>query len=166
MNRKKSFLVFLSALMLLGLGRGFAACGSDDDDSAGDREVAALKALLLDENGQVYFDAMGEGIYKIGLLSREDATDLVKLYVGSTFTGQSLIHQLPDNKGSVEVGIGADGVYYFVRFKVEGIQPFQLWLVDEGGNAFGVNHKCNVCGFSWRSTLNRCPRAGNKTYHP
>ncbi|MCR4958890.1 MAG: hypothetical protein K6B13_09880 [Prevotella sp.] len=65
----------MTALMLLGMGCTFAACGNDDDgDSKGNREVAELKALLLDENGQVYFDAMGEGTYKISddELPRED----------------------------------------------------------------------------------------------
>ena len=77
--------MFLTALMLLGLGCTFAACGSDDDDdSLGNREVAELKALLLDENGQVYFDTRGVGAYQIGLLSKQDAIDLVKLYVGNS----------------------------------------------------------------------------------
>lgn len=53
MNRKKSIYVFLTALMLLGLGCTLAACGDDnDDDSLGNSQVAALKALLLDENAK------------------------------------------------------------------------------------------------------------------
>lgn len=89
MNRKKGIYVFMTALMLLGMGCTFASCGSDDDDDTqGNREVAELKAMLLDENGQVFFEAMGGSDYKIGLLSKEDAIDLIKLYVGSDFTGQ------------------------------------------------------------------------------
>lgn len=167
MNRKKNMYVLLTALMLLGMGCFFAACGSDDDDdSLGDRQVAELKALLLDENGQVFFDSMGEGAYKIGLLSKQDAIDLIKLYVGSTFTGQPRVYALDDNKGTVDVAIGDQGVYYSVGFAVEGIPQFRLWMLDEGGNAFKVNHKCNVCGYVWASTFSRCPREGNKTYHP
>ena len=166
MNKKKSIYLFLATFLLLGMGSAFTACGSDDDDSEGNSEVAALKALLLDENGQVYFDPMGEGNYKIGLSSKEDATSLIKLYVGSAFTGQPRIYKLDDNKGSVDVASGGDGVYYSVGFNVESIPQFRLWMLDEGGNSFGVNHKCNICGFTWVSTLNRCPRAGNRTYHP
>ena len=166
MNKKKSIYLFLATFLLLGMGSTFTACGSDDDDSEGNREVAALKALLLDENGQVFFDPMGEGNYKIGLSSKEDATSLIKLYVGSAFTGQPRIYKLDDNKGSIDVASGGDGVYYSVGFDVESTPQFRLWMLDEGGNSFGVNHKCNVCGFTWVSTLNRCPRAGNKTYHP
>ena len=72
MNRKKGIYVFMTALMLLGMGCTFASCGSDDDDDTqGNREVAELKAMLLDENGQVFFEAMGGSDYKIGLLSKQ-----------------------------------------------------------------------------------------------
>lgn len=167
MNRKKSICVFMTALMLLGMGCTFASCGSDDDDDTqGNREVAELKAMLLDENGQVFFEAMGGSDYKIGLLSKEDAIDLIKLYVGSDFTGQPRIYKLDDNKGTIDVAIGDNGVYYFVGFAVEGIPHFRLCMLDEGGNAFSMKHTCNVCGYSWISTINRCPRSGNRTYHP
>ncbi|MBQ3630937.1 MAG: hypothetical protein II949_06830 [Prevotella sp.] len=167
MNRRQNIYVFLTALMLLAMGCTFAACGSDDDDdSQGNSQVAELKAVLLDENGRVFFDAMGEGAYKIGVLSKEDAIDLIKLYVGSAFTGLPYIYKLDDNKGTVEVTIGDQGVYYTVAFNVEGIPHFRLLLLDEGGNAFGMRHTCKVCGYTWLSTVNRCPRAGNKTYHP
>ena len=157
----------LSCVWLLLSALAFVSCGSDDDDdSLGNREVAELKAVLLDENGQVFFDAMGEGAYKIGLLSKEDAIDLVKLYVGNGFTGQPRIYKLDDNKGTVDVASGGDGVYYTVGFAVEGIPQFRLWMVDEGGNAFGMKHTCSVCGYVWISTVNRCPRTGKKSYHP
>ncbi len=166
---KRSVYVFLTALMLLGMGGTFAACSSDDDDNddtQGSREVAELKALLLDENGQVCFEGTGVGTYKIGLLSKQDAIDLIKLYMGSDFTGQPRVYKLDDNKGTVEVAIGDQGVYYTVRFAVEGIPQFQLLMLDEGGNAFGMKHTCNVCGYTWISTINRCPRAGHRAYHP
>ncbi len=167
MKKKKNLFGMLAAILFCALTAGaLTACGSDDDDSEGSREVSALKALLLDENGQVFFDPMGEGNYKIGLSSKEDAISLIKLYVGSAFTGQPRIYKLDDNKGSIDVASGGDGVYYSVGFDVESIPQFRQWMLDEGGNSFGVNHKCNVCGFTWVSTLNRCPRAGNKTYHP
>jgi len=144
----------------------FVSCGSDDaDDSQVSRVVASLKALLLDENGKVYFDVRSDGAYQIGLLSKQDAIDLVRLYV-SSFAGQPLVFILDDNKGKIDVTNGGDGVYYVVSFAVEGIPQFRLWLVDEGGNALSMKHTCNVCGYTWTSTFNRCPRAGNKTYHP
>ena len=151
---------------LLGLG-GLSSCSDDEkDDSQGNREVAELKAMLLDENGQVFFDGMGEGAYKIGLFSKQDAIELIKLYVGSGFTGQPHVYVLDDNKGTVDVASGGDGVYYSVGFAVESIPQFRLWLLNDGGNAFGMKHKCPVCGFTWASTLNRCPREGNRSYHP
>lgn len=167
MNRKKSIYVFLTALMLLGLGCTLAACGDDDDDdSLCNSQVAALKALLLDENGQVCFDPMGEGAYQIGLLSKQDAIDLIKLYVGSDFTGKPGPYPLDDNMGTVDVASGSDGVFYSVGFAVKGIPQFRLWMLSDGGNAFGITHTCSVCGYTWKSTLNRCPREGNKSYHP
>jgi len=165
---KQKTLRCLALWLTLTLAVTFVSCGSDDekDDSQGNREVAELKALLLDESGQVFFDSMGEGAYKIGLFSKQDAIELIKLYVGSDFTGQTRVYALDDNKGTVDVAIGGDGVYYSVGFAVEGIPLFRLWLLDEGSNAFGMKHTCSVCGYTWASTLNRCPRAGNKSYHP
>ena len=166
MNRKKSIYVYLTALMLLGMGCTLPACSDDDSDSLGNNQVQALKALLLDEYGQVFFDPMGEGAYQIGLLSKQDAIDLIKLYVGSSFTGQPHAYTLDDDKGTVDVASGGDGVYYSVGFDVSGIPQFRLWMLNDGGNAFSVKHKCSVCGYTWTSTVNRCPRTGSKTYHP
>ena len=158
----------LLSLLVLVMGCVVTSCGDDDEETAGQgaRQVSELKALLLDANGQVFFDSMGEGAYKIGLLSKQDAIDLVRLYVGSGFTGQPLVHKLDGNKGTVDVAIGGDGVYYVVAFAVAGIPQFRLWMLSDGGNAFGITHTCSVCGYTWKSTLNRCPREGNKSYHP
>ena len=158
----------LLSLLVLVMGCVVTSCGDDDEETAGQgaRQVAELKALLLDANGQVFFDSMGEGAYKIGLLSKQDAIDLVRLYVGSGFTGQPRMYVLDDNKGTVDVASGGPGVFFSVGFMVEGLPQFRLWLLDEGGNTFTVNHTCPVCGYTWMSTLNRCPRVGNKTYHP
>jgi len=160
--------LLLVSILLCGLTAGvLSACGDDDDDdSLGNSQVAALKALLLDENGQVYFDPMGEGAYQIGLLSKQDAIDLIKLYVGNGFTGQPRTYALDDNMGTVDVASGSDGVFYSVGFAVKGIPQFRLWMLSDGGNTFGITHTCSVCGYTWKSTLNRCPREGNKSYHP
>ena len=41
MNRKKSIYVYLTALMLLGMGCTLTACSDDDSDSLGNNQVAA-----------------------------------------------------------------------------------------------------------------------------
>jgi len=168
MKRKNYLYVFWTALMLLGMSWTVISCGDDDEKSVGKgaQQVAELQALLLDENGRLSFDGMGDGTYKIGLLSKQDAIDLIKLYVGSGFTGQARTFALDDNKGTIDVAIGDQGVFYSVGFMVEGIPQFRLWLLDEGGNSLGVSHKCSVCGFTWISTINRCPKTGDKKYHP
>jgi len=144
------------------------SCGDDDNDSnVGNSEVAALKAVLLDDDGQIAFETTeASGVYKIGLLSLTDARSLVSLYAGDGFTGKTYTYTLANNKGAVQVVVGDNGVYYQIRFAVKGIPQFVLNLVDEGGNAFGMKHTCNVCGYQWISTINRCPRTGSRSYHP
>lgn len=172
MKQNKRLLGFAASVMLMAMSYVLAACSSDNDEKKtgdGARQVAELQALLLDGNGQVYFDATdAPGVYQIGLESKDDAQSLVRLYAGSGFTGQAYTRILDDGKGSVAVSIGDNGVFYAVRFAVTGIPQFTLLLADAtgGGNAFGINHTCSVCGYTWRSTFNRCPREGNKTYHP
>lgn len=170
MNRKSFLRFLLPALMLAGMGCTFTACGDDDDDSLqGDLEVAELKALLLDAEGQIAFDATEtKGLYQIGLESLEDAGDLISLYAGKNPHGENYTRELADKKGTVEVTTGLEGVFYQVSFAVDGIPPFALNLAEGsgGGNYLGIYHSCSVCGFKWISTLNRCPREGNDTYHP
>ena len=172
MKTKKILNVFWTILILLCAGNTLTACSSDDDENQptgqGELEVAELKALVLDDKGQIAFDATDtKGLYQIGLESLDDARSLAALYAGKGFTGQAKTRTLPDNKGTVEVSIGDNGVFYQVHFAVAGIPEFKLNLCDgsAGGNAFSVYHKCNVCGFTWKSTFNRCPREGNPTYH-
>lgn len=172
MKQNKRLLAFAASVMLMTMSYVLAACSSDNDEKkSGDgiQQVAELQALLLDGNGQVYFDATdASGVYQIGLESKDDALSLVRLYAGSGFTGQAYTRILDDEKGSVAVTVGGDGIFYVVRFAVTGLPQFTLNLTDAsgGGNAFGINHKCSVCGYTWTSTFNRCPREGNKTYHP
>lgn len=170
MNRKSFLRFLLPALMLAGMGYTFTACGDDDDDSLqGDLEVAELKALLLDAEGQIAFDATEtKGLYQIGLESLDDAGNLTSLYAGKDPHGENYTRVLADKKGTVEVTTGSDGVFYQVRFAVAGIPSFTVNLAEGsgGGNYFGIYHSCTVCGFKWISTLDRCPREGNDTYHP
>ena len=170
MKQNKRLLAIAASVMLMAMNYVLVAC-DDDEKETGDgiRQVAELQALLLDDNGQVYFDATAtDGVYQIGLESKADAQNLVSLYAGSGFTGQAYTRTLDDGKGQVVVTIGDNGVFYAVRFAVTGIPQFTLHLSDAsgGGNSFGINHECSVCGYTWKSTFNRCPREGNKTYHP
>ena len=171
---KKNLLWMMAAILVCGLTAEVLMACSDDDDSRlseekGILEVDELRALVLDAKGQIAFDFVEtNGMYRIGLESLEDARNLTALYVGEGFTGQPYTRTLAGNKGTVQVRMGDNGVFYKVHFAVTGIPSFTLNLVDgsNGGNAFDIYHKCSVCGFSWMSTLNRCPREGNSTYHP
>lgn len=164
---KKRLLGLMTVVLFAGATLTLTACGDDEkDEGQGNSEVADLRALVLDENGQVFFENMGYGVYQIGLESKQDATDLVALYAGSGFTGQAYTRRLADEKGTVTVAIGDDGVYYSVGFDVKGIPSFTLHLVNDGTNALSTKHTCPVCGYTWRSPINRCPRTGSKTYHP
>lgn len=120
----------MTALMLLGMGCTFASCGSDDDDDTqGNREVAELKAMLLDENGQVFFEAMGGSDYKIGLLSKEDAIDLIKLYVGSDFTGQPRITLMDTDSRNSRITLN-------VNSRVSLTYNWSDWFVCVNGNFY------------------------------
>ena len=94
--------------------------------------------------------------------------DLISLYAGKNPHGENYTRELADKKGTVEVTTGLEGAFYQVSFAVDGIPPFALNLAEGsgGGNYLGIYHSCSVCGFKWISTLNRCPREGNDTYHP
>ena len=161
MARAASLLLAFTCLAL-------TACGNDDNETGtGARQVAQLKALVLDEDGRVWFDATDEaGVYQLGLDSKADAQNLVGLYLDRDFSGQPCTHTLQDGRGTVSVAAGGEGVFYTVRFDVEGIPPFTLRLVSSGANAFGMRHTCRVCGYVWLSTYNRCPREGDTRYHP
>ena len=151
------------------VGFALTSCNDDNDSDQGKAEVAELKALLLDEHGQIAFDeAATEGNYQIGLVSLDDARNLTSLYAGKGFAGENYTRTLADGKGEVKVSVGDEGVFYQVFFAVAGIPSFTLNLADGsgGGNSFDIYHKCSVCGFTWMSTINRCPREGNKKYHP
>lgn len=176
MSRKTSIRFYIAAILLLGIGCALASCGKDNDSSdlevendSSDLEVERLKALLLDDQGQIAFDRTetSEG-YLIGLFSLDDARSLATLYAGEGFKGQAYTHTLDGNKGSVQVSTGNNGIFYQVRFAVKGIPSFSLDLADgsEGGNSLGIHHTCPVCGMEWTSTFNRCPRAKDKKYHP
>ena len=158
--------------MLLCAGAVLVACGDENDNQPtgqGNLEVAKLKALVLDEQGKIAFDATDtDGLYEIGLESLDDARDLTMLYAGNGFTGKAYTRTLADNKGTVQVSIGDDGVFYQVRFAVSDIPSFTLNVSDGsgGGNTLSVYHSCAVCGMRWVSTIPRCPREGDTNYHP
>ena len=165
MSRKTSILIHCIAL-LLGFGCTLASCSKDNES---DSEVARLKALLLDDRGQIAFDRTEtDGLYLIGIFSLDDARSLAGLYAGEGFTGQSYTHTLDGNKGTVKVNTGDNGVYYNVHFDVSGIPPFSLDIADgsQGGNTLSIYHQCSICGLRWTGTFNRCPRLNDSKYHP
>ena len=172
MNIKKKLHAFGAAVMLTCAGAMLTACGDGNDNQPtgqGDLEVAKLKALVLDEQGKIAFDATEtNGLYQIGLESLDDARDLTTLYAGRGFKGKAYTRTLADNKGMVQVSIGDNGVFYQVRFAVSDIPSFTLNVNDgsAGGNTLSIYHSCNVCGMRWISTMPRCPREGDTTYHP
>lgn len=168
MKQTTRFLSRVASLLLAATCLILTACSDDDNETGmGARQVAQLKALVLDEDGRVWFDATEEsGVYQLGLESKTDAQNLVSLYLGRDFAGQAYTRTLQDGEGTVSVAVGGEGVFYVVVFAVKGIPPFTLRLVSSGSNAFGMRHTCSVCGYTWTSTYNRCPREGSATYHP
>ena len=165
MSRKVSILIYCTAL-LLGFGCTLASCSKDNES---DPEVARLKALLLDDQGQIVFDRTGtDGLYQIGIYSLEDAHSLANIYAGEGFTGQAYTHTLEGNKGTVKVNTGDNGVYYNVSFDVVGIPSFSLDIAEgsQGGNTLSILHECKICGLKWTGTFSRCPRLNDKNYHP
>ena len=148
---------------------GFTACNGS---LKGDKEVAELKSMLLDGNGKIVFDETTiSGLYEVGVDTREDAADLVGLYAGDGFKGDNYTRTLGGEKGTIKITKGSDGVFYTVRFGVEGIPAFTLDIVDAnnenrpnssgGGKTAegdsGTYHKCGVCHKTWRSHSNVCP---------
>ena len=153
----------VALLSLLAVLAGFTACNGS---LKGDQEVAELKSMLLDANGNILFDATSvSGLYELGVESKDDATALVGLYAGSGFTGDNYTRTIAGNKGTVKVTKGSGGVFYSVRFGVEGIPAFTLDIVDYNGENepkksegdSGTWHTCNKCHKSWRGHSNVCP---------
>ena len=140
---------------------GFTACNGK---LSSDQEVAELKAMVLDQDGNIAFDQSTiSGLYIIGVDSKEDAKDLASLYAGSGFSGQDYTRVIRD-KGTVKVACGNNGVFYTVTFKVEGIPAFTLDISEANGEndklgegESGTYHKCGVCHKTWRSHSNVCP---------
>ena len=155
---------FFTLVSLLALLAGFTACNGK---LSSDQEVAELKAMVLDQDGNIAFDPSTiSGLYIIGVDSKEDAKDLASLYAGSGFTGKDYTRTIGD-RGTVKVAGSTNGVFYTVTFRVEGIPSFTLDITDandenrpvsppaEGES--GTYHKCGVCHKTWRSHSNVCP---------
>jgi len=128
-----------------------------------DSEMAELKAMILNEDGSIAFDATKEsGLYEIGVKTLEDATKLVEMYANSSIHGDHFVRTLPGNNGTITVDRVDDATFYIVLFSLNGIEEFTLLVMDArrmgmyGGHS-GTYHQCNVCGFSWRSTSSVCP---------
>lgn len=154
----------LATMMLLGLSSVFCACSSDDDDNgnqqkAGDEAVAKLKSVLLDSDNNVVFgEANEQGLYQIGLENQSDAQSLVANYVNNAgYTGEATLYTLPDGRGTVRVEKGSeDGIYYNVKFAVQGIPSMTLQVVEgpymDNENKINAKtpYKCKDCGFNFK----------------
>lgn len=154
----KKILYIFSAIAILA---GFTACNKD---MSGDKEVAELKEMLLDDKGNVAFNETPmKGLYQLGVESKEDAAALAGIYAGSGFTGDNYTRTISGNKGLVKVTKGTEGVFYSVQFKVEGIPSFTLDIIDANGEnndaqgESGTYHKCLTCGRYWRGSRVECP---------
>ena len=170
----------LATMMLLGLSSVFCACSSDDDDNgnqqkAGDEAVAKLKSVLLDSDNNVVFgEANEQGLYQIGLENPSDAQSLVANYVNNAgYTGEATLYTLPDGRGTVRVEKGSeDGIYYNVKFAVQGIPSMTLQVVEENymdkDNAYNtfIKYQCkkSSCGLKFKLhnlAEKVCPKCGS-----
>lgn len=153
----KKIFTILSILAVL-----FTSCNKDDS-SKGSKEVAALKALVLDAEGNVVFTETNvAGLYTIGVESKAEAAELAGIYVGGKVENSPVTRTIPDGKGTVKVSKGENGVFYVVDFAVEGIPGFTLDIEDinkENAGKGGTHHKCKICGRSWSSKSDDCPWA-------
>ena len=155
---KRFILITFSVLAILA---GLSLCQKQDPE---EKEIEALKGMLLDENGQIVFDrTLVNGPYEIGVENEEAALELAILYVGESFPGGEYTRTFSGDRGHIQAGPGRANIYYSVQFDVEGIPPFVLNIKDavsmgaiETGHG-GTYHKCNICSFVWRSTSSVCP---------
>ncbi|MBR0045946.1 MAG: hypothetical protein IJP75_03555 [Bacteroidaceae bacterium] len=161
--KTKKFFLALATLMVCAAS-AFISCSSDDDNNnsskeAGDKAVASLKALLLDDEGNPVFGETNEqGLYQIGFENQNDATKQVGKYVNNAgYAGDATIYPLPDERGTVRVEKGAkDGIYYQVKFAVKDIPQMTLEVVDanymENENALKTltRYQCNNCNLIFK----------------
>ena len=142
----------------------FTSC--QKHDPAGSDELSQLKALILDQDGNVIFDQTTvSGLYEMGAESNDDATALAAVYAGNGFKGSNYTRTLAGQLGTVKVQQGTNGVFYSIIFNVTDIPSFTLDLKDGNdenswdlsGNS-GTWHKCDVCHRQWKSAnINICP---------
>ena len=159
----------ITALSILAALAAFTSCNGS---LKGDKEVSELKAKVLDKSGNIVFDETSvSGLYQIGVESKESADILAGAYAGSGFDGSNYTRTLSGNKGTVKVTKGTDGVFWSVRFGVEGIPVFTLDIVDMNGEnnesegKSGIFHVCQHCGFRWKGATTTCPVIGTPL-HP
>ena len=163
---KRLSIILFSVLVLLAWAW---ACdkrnATDDSAQKGKEEVEALKSIVLDENGEIAFmRTLVNGPYEIGVETVEDAVELAKVYVGEGFTGEEeYTRTLSGDNGTIKVSSGKASIFYSVKFDVKDIPAFTLNIKnarsmgDIAAGHSGTYHKCNVCGFTWRSTSSTCP---------
>lgn len=174
MKTNKFFL--LLATFMVCVTSVFISCSSDDDDNnnskeMGDKAVEALKARLLDKEGNVVFGEPNEqGFYEIGM-NQEDATTLVSNYVNNAnYAGGATTYKLPDARGEVSVEPGtSEGVFYKLEVRVKGIPEMTLQVEDfnymEGENKVKLlsKYKCNKCNAEFKlpkKAAKVCPSCG------
>ena len=156
--KTNKFFLTLATLMIC-VSSAFISCSSDDDNNGngkglGDNAVAALKAILLDDDNNIIFgEANEDGIYQIGLEDQNAARALVAKYVNNaSLADDATLYTLPDGRGTVRVEKGVEeGVYYTVTFAVKEIPQMKLEVVDanymdnENKISAKTSYKCNDC---------------------
>ena len=165
---KRIYIFFLAVIAALTACTTEEEKRAEEERMAAEQEVAELKAMVLDAEGNIIFDkTLVNGPYQIGVENKEDAAKLATLYVGSGFTGEEYTRTLPLDKGTVKVSPGKASIYYSVAFDVKDIPQFTLNLKDNrtiSAGQSGTYHKCKICGFVWKGTSSVCPltsRHGN-----
>ena len=156
----------LSVFSVLAILAGLSLCHKPETS-----EADALKRMVLDENGQIIFDrTIHDGPYQIGVEDVDAAALLTRLYVGDGFNGEEYTRTLSGNQGTVQVRLGVASVFYALDFNVDGIPSFTLFIKDArtmgdiGTGHSGTYHRCNTCGFVWRSASSICPMSSTHAH--
>lgn len=164
---KRILIITIAVLAVLG---GVTVCKKSVSPAKDTKEVQEIKAMILTDEGNLIFDktSTGNNVYHIGIKNKEDATKLVQMYADNDLEEAPYVRTLPEGKGTITVNKGPEksSTFYIVLFEVEGIEHFTLEIKNAAGMArdgdigtghAGTYHKCNVCGFVWRSTSSTCP---------
>lgn len=162
--------ILIITIAVLAVLAGVTVCKKSVNPAKDTKEVQEIKAMILAEDGAPAFvkTTLSGNVYVIGVKNKDDATRLAQMYANNNLEEAHYVRTLSEGKGTITVDKGPEksSTFYIVLFEVEGIEQFTLEIKnaagmtrdgDIGTGHAGTYHKCNICGFIWRSTSSACP---------